>query len=182
MSDKIRVAIVDDEADMRRSIQQWLNLSGCLADAHDGAEALLKAIDADFPGVIVSDIKMPGMDGMALLRRLIALDPGLPVILITGHGDVALAVEAMRLGAYDFIEKPFDPERLADLVKRAATARRLALDNRHLRRELTDGTLLLRKLAGSSQVIERLRETILDISQADANVLISGETGTGKSL
>ncbi|MEM9429612.1 MAG: sigma-54 dependent transcriptional regulator [Pseudomonadota bacterium] len=182
MSDKIRVAIVDDEADMRGSIAQWLNLSGCDAEAFGGAEALLKDLNADYPGVIVSDIRMPGMDGMALLRRLHSVDPGLPVILITGHGDVALAVDAMRLGAYDFIEKPFDPERLADLVKRAATQRRLALDNRNLRRELSDGTLLLRRLAGTSQVIEKLRETILDIAQADAHVLISGETGTGKNL
>ncbi|MEO0913773.1 MAG: response regulator, partial [Pseudomonadota bacterium] len=182
MSDKPLVSIVDDEADMRGSIAQWLNLSGCQAETFASAEDLLKAVKADYPGVIVSDIRMPGMDGMALLRRLQSLDPALPVILITGHGDVALAVEAMRIGAYDFIEKPFDPERLSDLVKRAAAARRLTIDNRNLRREMSDGTMLLRKLAGNSQVIERLRESILDIAQADGHVLISGETGTGKSL
>ncbi len=182
MSDKTLVSIVDDEADMRGSIAQWLNLSGCQAETYGSAEEVLKVVKADYPGVIVSDIRMPGMDGMALLRRLQSLDPALPVILITGHGDVALAVEAMRVGAYDFIEKPFDPERLADLVKRAAATRRLTIDNRNLRREMSDGTMLLRKLAGNSQVIERLRESILDTAQADGHVLISGETGTGKSL
>ena len=182
MSEKTLVAIVDDEADMRGSIAQWLSLSGYDARPFDSADALLKVVKADFPGVIVSDIRMPGTDGMALLKRLHAIDPALPVILITGHGDVALAVEAMRTGAYDFVEKPFDPDRLADLVKRAANARRLTLDNRRLRREMSDGTMLLRKLVGSSSVIEKLRESILDIAQADGHVMITGETGTGKSL
>jgi len=182
MSEKLIVAIVDDEADMRASIAQWLNLTGFEAQAFASAEQALKTIKADFPGVVISDIRMPGMDGMALLRRFQSIDPGLPVILITGHGDVALAVEAMRVGAYDFLEKPFDPERLADLVRRAHNARRLTLDNRHLRREMSDGTLLLRRLVGSSQVIEKLRDSILDVAQADGHVLITGETGTGKSL
>lgn len=182
MSDKQLVAIVDDEADMRNSIAQWLNLSGYQASAYASAEELLCHVKADFPGVVISDIRMPGMDGMALLRRLQSMDAALPVIMVTGHGDVSLAVEAMRGGAFDFIEKPFDPERLVELVKKAGATRRLAIDNRRLRRELTDGTMLLRKLAGNSQVIEKLRETILDLAQADGHVLISGETGTGKSL
>ena len=182
MTAKTKIAIIDDEADMRSSIAQWLSLSGFDPVSFDTAEAALKAIRADFPGVVISDIRMPGIDGMALLRRLQSTDRALPVILITGHGDVALAVEAMRAGAYDFIEKPFDPERLADLARRAAQARRLELDNRNLRREMTDGTMLLRKLVGSSQVMERLRETILDLAQADGHVMIKGETGTGKAL
>jgi len=182
MNTKTPVAIVDDEADMRGSIAQWLNLSGYDPVSFDSGEAALKEIRADFQGVVISDIRMPGMDGMVLLRRLQSIDPGLPVILITGHGDVSLAVEAMRLGAYDFIEKPFDPERLAEMVRRASVTRRLTLDNRNLRREMTDGSLLLRRLVGSSQVIEKLRETILDLAQADGHVMITGESGTGKSL
>lgn len=182
MSSKPVVAIIDDEADMRTSIAQWLTLSGFKAETYESAEKAMKALGPEFPGVVISDIRMPGIDGMALLRRMQSVDPALPIILITGHGDVALAVEAMRVGAYDFVEKPFDPERLADLAKRAYTQRRLTLDNRNLRRELSDGTMLLRKLVGSSQVIEELRATILDIAQSDGNVLICGETGTGKSL
>jgi DNA-binding NtrC family response regulator len=167
---------------MRQSISQWLALSGFETETYASAEEALKAINADFPGVIVTDVKMPGMDGMAFLKRLMAIDSGLPVILITGHGDVPMAVEAMRIGAYDFMEKPFNPDRMTDLAKRASQQRRLTLDNRALRRELSDGTVLMRKLIGSSPVMERLREDILDLGQADGHVLITGETGTGKTL
>ncbi|MEL6532474.1 MAG: sigma 54-interacting transcriptional regulator, partial [Pseudomonadota bacterium] len=89
---------------------------------------------------------------------------------------------AMRIGAYDFLEKPFNPDRMTELAKRASQTRRLTLDNRALRRELSDGTVLMRKLIGSSPVMERLREDILDLGQADGHVLILGETGTGKTL
>ncbi|MFQ5622724.1 MAG: sigma-54-dependent transcriptional regulator [Paracoccaceae bacterium] len=176
------VAVVDDEADMRQSIAQWLNLSGFAPRMFDSAEAALGEVGLDFPGVVVSDIKMPVMDGMALLRRLHTIDSTLPVVLITGHGDVPMAVEAMQIGAFDFIEKPFHPERLLELVKRAVETRRLTLDNRALRRELSDGSVLLRRLVGSSEVISALREDILDLAQADGHVLVTGETGTGKSL
>ncbi len=178
----LTIAIIDDEADMRLSIGQWLQLSGFRTVAFAGAEEALAEIGPDWPGIVITDIRMPGMDGMALLRRLMSLDPQLPVIIITGHGDVPMAVEAMRLGAYDFLEKPFDPERMADLVRRALKARRLTLDNRQLRRELSDGTVLRRRLIGASPAMARLREDILDIAQADTHVLILGETGTGKSL
>ncbi len=177
-----RVAIIDDEADMRQSVSQWLALSGFETEAHATAEAALRSIDASFPGVVISDIRMPGMDGLALLRRLMALDASLPVILITGHGDVPMAVEAMRLGAYDFLEKPFNPERMNELVREAARARVSALENRALRRELSDGSSLMRKLVGQSEIMQRLREDILDLGQADGHVLIDGETGTGKTL
>ena len=98
MSNKPVVAIIDDEADMRSSITQWLTLSGFKAEAFDNCEKALKMLGPDFPGVVISDIRMPGIDGMALLKRMQSVDPALPIILITGHGDVALAVEAMRLG------------------------------------------------------------------------------------
>ncbi|UPH70613.1 sigma-54 dependent transcriptional regulator [Abyssibius alkaniclasticus] len=182
MPNSLTVAIVDDEAHMRDSISQWLELSEIPTQSFASAEAALAEIGSGFPGIIVSDIRMPGMGGMALLKRVQQLDPALPIILITGHGDISMAVEAMRAGAYDFVEKPFDPDRLADLCKRAIEARRLTLDNRALRRELSDGTVLLRKLMGRSAAVERLREDILDFAQADGNVMIWGETGTGKSL
>jgi DNA-binding NtrC family response regulator len=182
MARAMKVAIVDDEADMRQSISQWLALSGFDTETFPSAEDALKAIGPEFPGVVVSDIKMPGMDGMAFLKRLMGMDSGLPVILITGHGDVPMAVEAMRVGAYDFLEKPFNPDRMTELAKRATQARRMTLDNRALRKELSDGTVLMKKLIGGSPVMERLREDILDLGQADSHVLIDGETGTGKTL
>ncbi len=182
MARSMRVAIVDDEADMRQSISQWLALSGFETETYDSAEDALKGIGSEFPGVVVSDIRMPGMDGMAFLKRLMSLDSALPVIMITGHGDVPMAVEAMRVGAFDFLEKPFNPDRMTELTKKATQTRRMALDNRALRRELSDGTILMKKLIGSSPEMERLREDILDLGQADGHVLIDGETGTGKTL
>jgi DNA-binding NtrC family response regulator len=182
MARAMKVAIVDDEADMRQSISQWLALSGFDTETYASAEEALRGIGPEFPGVVVSDIKMPGMDGMALLKRLLSQDSGLPVILITGHGDVPMAVEAMRVGAYDFLEKPFNPDRMTELAKRATQARRMTLDNRALRKELSEGSSLMQKLVGSSPAMERLREDILDIGQADSHVLIDGETGTGKTL
>ncbi|MCA3443524.1 MAG: sigma-54-dependent Fis family transcriptional regulator [Rhodobacter sp.] len=182
MARTMKVAIVDDEADMRQSISQWLALSGFDTETYGSAEDALKGIGPDFPGVVVSDIRMPGMDGMAFLKKLMGQDSGLPVILITGHGDVPMAVEAMRVGAFDFLEKPFNPDRMTDLAKKATQARRQTLDNRALRRELSDGSMLMKKLIGQSAVMERLREDILDLGQADGLVLIDGETGTGKTL
>lgn len=93
-----------------------------------------------------------------------------------------MAVEAMRVGAFDFLEKPFNPDRMSELAKRATGARRLVLDNRVLRRELSDGTQIMKKLIGASPVMERLKEDILDLGQADGHVLVDGETGTGKTL
>ena len=121
-------------------------------------------------------------DGLALLRAAMEADRDLPVILITGHGDVPMAVEAMRVGAFDFLEKPFNPDRMTELAKKASQQRRLTLDNRALRRELSDGSALMKKLIGASQPMTRLKEDILDLGQADGHVLIEGETGTGKTL
>jgi DNA-binding NtrC family response regulator len=182
MSRKLKIAIVDDEPDMRESISQWLVLSGFETETFASAEDALKVIGADWPGVVVSDIRMPGMDGIAFLKRLMGLDSGLPVILITGHGDVPMAVEAMRIGAMDFMEKPFNPDKMTQLAKKATQMRRMTLDNRALRRDLSEGQQVMSKLIGTSPVMERLREDILDLGQADGHVLIDGETGTGKTL
>jgi DNA-binding NtrC family response regulator len=182
MTKAMKIAIVDDEKDMRQSISQWLALSGFDTETFASAEDALKGLSPDYPGIVVSDIKMPGMDGMQFLKKLKGVDSTLPVIMITGHGDVPMAVEAMRIGAYDFLEKPFNPDKMTELAKKATQARRLTLDSRALRRELSDGSLLMKKLIGSSPAMDRLREDILDIGQADGHVLIEGETGTGKTL
>ncbi|MEJ6401916.1 sigma-54-dependent transcriptional regulator [Yoonia sp. 2307UL14-13] len=182
MSKAMKIAIVDDEKDMRQSISQWLALSGFDTETFASAEDALKGLGNDYPGVVVSDIKMPGMDGMQFLKKLKGVDSSLPVIMITGHGDVPMAVEAMRVGAFDFLEKPFNPDRMTELAKKATQARRLTLDNRALRKELSDGSALIKKLIGQSPPMERLKEDILDLGQADGHVLVEGETGTGKTL
>ncbi|WP_089879801.1 sigma-54-dependent transcriptional regulator [Citreimonas salinaria] len=178
----MKIAIVDDEKDMRQSISQWLALSGYDTESYASAEEALGALGPDYPGIVISDIKMPGMDGIQFLKKLMGNDSTLPVIMITGHGDVPMAVEAMRVGAFDFLEKPFNPDRMSELAKKATNARRLTLDTRALRRELGEGGQIMQKLIGNSPVMQRLREDILDLGQADGHVLIEGETGTGKTL
>ncbi|TVP72952.1 MAG: sigma-54-dependent Fis family transcriptional regulator [Rhodobacteraceae bacterium] len=182
MSRQMRVAIVDDEQDMRQSISQWLALSGFSTETYADGQEALAAIGADFPGVVITDIRMPNVDGMTLLKKLVALDSTIPVIMITGHGDVPLAVEAMRLGAFDFLEKPFNPEKMMAMAQKAVKKRSLALEARALRSELSDAGTIMKRLVGASDVMQRLREDILDIGQADGHVLIDGETGTGKTL
>ena len=178
----MKVAIIDDERDMRLSITQWLSLSGYEAESFASAEEALAKIGSNYPGVVVSDIKMPGMDGMQLLKKLMGQDSALPVILITGHGDVPMAVEAMRLGAFNFLEKPFEPEELTQLIKLASQRRNFTLESRELREELSDGSKIIKRLAGSSKIMLKLKDDILDFSQSDAFVLIEGETGSGKTL
>ena len=182
MSKAMKIAIVDDEKDMRQSISQWLSLSGFDTETYATAEEALRGVGNDFPGIVVSDIKMPGMDGMQFLKKIKGLDSALPVIMITGHGDVPMAVDAMRMGAFDFLEKPFNPDKMTELAKKATAARRLTLDSRALRKELSDGSAIIKKLIGQSPAMERLKEDILDLGQADGHVLIEGETGTGKTL
>ena len=176
------VIVVDDEASIRNAVEQWLSLSGFDVQLFSGAQDCLDQLPAHFPGVIVSDVRMPGMDGMALLSRLQQLDPDLPVILLTGHGDVPMAVEAMRVGAYDFLEKPFSPDALLSSLRRALEKRQLVLENRRLHeqadlRELIDGRLL-----GVSRSLQTLRRQVLDLAPLPVNVLIRGETGSGKEL
>jgi len=127
------VIFVDDDPDLRRATAQMLKLAGFDVRVFDGAEAALAAITAEFEGPVVTDIRMPRMTGLQLLERVKAIDPELPVLLVTGHGDVDLAVAAIKDGAYDFISKPFDGERLATAVAHAAEKRRLVCENRRHR-------------------------------------------------
>ena len=176
-----RVIFIDDEADIRAANVQSLEMAGFAPLPFDNAETALAAIDANFDGVVVSDIRMPGMDGLELFRRLAELDPDLPVILISGHSDITTAVAAMHRGAYDFLAKPYPPNQLVVRVKRALEKRTLVLENRRLR-DLTDLALRGGPLLGTSPLIENLRRTIQQIADTDIDLVIEGETGTGKGL
>ncbi|MBI3443788.1 MAG: sigma-54-dependent Fis family transcriptional regulator [Magnetospirillum sp.] len=178
---KGHVLFVDDEEPMRIAVGQWLGLAGFEVTTHARPDAALAKLSRDFPGVLVTDVRMPGKDGFELLRASLADDPDLPVILVTGHGDIPLAVAAMRQGAYDFIEKPFEPERLAEAVGRACEKRRLVLENRRLRALGADDPVA-RRLIGTSRVMDQVRADILALAPMPLNVVILGETGTGKEL
>ncbi|MGM3386777.1 sigma-54 dependent transcriptional regulator [Stutzerimonas stutzeri] len=177
-----QVVLVDDDPHLRKALSQTLDLAGIKAVGLADARGLAAMLPPDWPGVIVSDIRMPGIDGLELQQRLHALDSELPVLLITGHGDIQLAVQAMRAGAYDFLEKPFPSEALLDSVRRALALRKLVLDNRSLRLALADRQQLSGRLLGQSPAMQRLREQIGALAGTQADVLILGETGAGKEV
>lgn len=178
---KGQVLFIDDEEPMRAAVGQWLGLAGFDIQTFARPDAALAKLGKDFPGVLVTDVRMPGKDGLEVLGAVLAADPGLPVILVTGHGDIPLAVEAMRRGAYDFIEKPFAPERLADAVGRACEKRRLVMEIRRLK-AMGAGDEIARRLIGTSRSIEKIRSDVLELASMPLNVLILGETGCGKEL
>ena len=179
---RAQVLLVDDDPHLRQALSQTLDLAGLKVVALADAQGLAGRIEEDWPGVVVSDIRMPGIDGLQLLEQLHARDSELPVLLITGHGDVPLAVQAMRAGAYDFLEKPFASDALLDSVRRALALRRLVLDNRSLRLALSDRQQLATRLVGHSPSMLRLREQIGALAGTRADVLILGETGAGKEV
>jgi two-component system, NtrC family, C4-dicarboxylate transport response regulator DctD len=174
------IAIVDDEADIRAGLRQMLELEQLNPIEFPDAESALARIDATFPGIVISDLRMPGLDGSGLFDRLLRCDPELPVIMMSGHGDIATAVDLVRRGAYDFLSKPFDGHALIASVRRALEKRALVLENRSLREQPSGyarGTIV-----GESPEIEQLRQTATQLAQADIDVMITGESGVGKSL
>jgi len=179
---RVQVILIDDDPHLRQALCQTLDLAGLKVLPLAEANGLAERISRDWAGVVVSDIRMPGMDGLELLTHLHAQDPELPVLLITGHGDVPLAVQAMRTGAYDFLEKPFASDALLDSVRRALALRALVLDNRSLRLALSDRQQLSARLVGQSSAMLRLREQIGALAGTKADVLILGETGSGKEV
>ena len=176
------VIFVEDDAPLRAATAQALMLAGHDVRAFADARAALAAIPADFAGAIVSDIRMPGMDGLAFLAAVLERDPDLSVILVTGHGDVAMAVSALHRGAFDFLTKPFATEHLTASVARAVERRSLVIENRRLRAAAAAVAADDDPLIGDSPAMTRLRASIHQLAQIDVDVLVEGETGTGKEL
>ncbi|MYM97177.1 response regulator, partial [Rugamonas sp. FT81W] len=177
----MQAILIEDEAALRLATSQTLELGGFSVQACASAEEALALLRADYPGVIVTDVRLPGRSGLELLAQAAALDAELPVIVVTGHGDVEMAVSAMRSGAYDFIEKPFAAERLLDAVRRAQERRRLVLENRQLRSDRARHPDMP-DLVGRSAAIEQLKVLIRNIAPVGVDVLINGQTGTGKEV
>lgn len=176
---RFRVLIIDDDRMMRQSLVDLVEAAGWTA------KALARATDAERwiaqfqPDVILSDLRMPDMSGLELLQ---SLDTGPPVILISAHGDIPMAVEAMNHGAYSFVEKPYEPKRLLQILDHAADQHTMRKGNRRLRERLQQLSGLDRVLLGETPEMHRLREIIAAVADSEASVLIHGETGTGKDL
>jgi two-component system NtrC family response regulator len=178
---QIRVLLADDDPNFRKVVLYNLERMGAeVTTAGDGREALALFAAGGFD-IVLTDVKMPGMDGLALLREVRARDDAMPVILITAHGDIEMAVEAMQAGASDFLTKPFERERLAQKIERAARLPRLQRENRVLREQL-GGRFTFDNIVGASPAMRELFEWMGRVAPRDATVLILGESGTGKEL
>lgn len=175
------VYLVDDDSQLRKAMRQTLELEGMTVMPFPKAELALDALEENFDGVIVTDVRMPGMDGLQFFEHVRKIDADLPVILITGHGDVPMAVSALQNGAYDFISKPFPAERMVESVRRALEKRKLVMENRALKRA-AEQSIDDMPLIGQTPAMERLRNTLRHIADTDVDVLVAGETGSGKEV
>ena len=181
-SDALSILLVDDDVMVGKSIAQWLSLTGFVPTvATSASEALARLAQQDID-LVLTDVRMPGQDGLSLLKTIRELRPAIPVILLTGHGDVPMAVEALKAGAFDFQMKPHDPDRLASALRNASALRRLSRRVEHLEAERAGGTNLESILIGHSPAMVTLRERIRAIAPLPVDVLIHGETGTGKEI
>jgi two-component system, NtrC family, nitrogen regulation response regulator NtrX len=174
----LRILVVDDDAGIRDALRMILEYEGYeVATAPDGKSAL-DSLDGSRVDVVLLDVKMPGMDGFEVLDRIVAREGPPPVLMISGHGDIATAVEATRRGAVDFLEKPPQRERILVSIRNALARDSLAAENERLRRRLEDESVLV----GRSAAMQRLREELMRAAPTSATVLIGGESGTGKEL
>ncbi|MCL1073798.1 sigma-54-dependent transcriptional regulator [Shewanella dokdonensis] len=180
--DAYTVLILDDEPHIGTVLTQLFELEGIAAKASTQPQEILKLLDRNWMGVVITDVNMPGMDGISVMQQIKQQDTDIPVILITGFGDIAMAVSAVKQGAYDFLEKPFNNEHLLDIVKRALEKRALTLENRKLKQELESQSLPGPRILGNSPGIRQMRHIIHQVLDTPADILVHGETGTGKEL
>ena len=175
------IVFIDDEAELCAAAEEWLGVSGFSVTSFTAPQRALDQVDPASVDCIVTDVRMQGLSGIDVLNHYRAAAPDLPVVLLTGHGDVALAVDAMRGGAHDFIEKPYDAEHLVAILDRATGHRRLGRELARLRRA-AGGTEIEDRLVGLAPSMVALRQSILQLADIDVDVLVTGETGTGKEV
>lgn len=177
------ILLVDDDPQITGSLGQWLELSDFtvfIASSADDGEAIIEAGRA--VDVVLSDVRMPGRDGLDLLRALRQRDPGLPVVMLSGHADVPMAVEALKAGAFDFLTKPADPERVVAVLRNAAAQNRLRRRVAALEARLSEANALENRLIGHSSGMVALRGEVAALAALPIDVILVGETGTGKEV
>jgi len=178
----VLVYLVDDDREILESLGHYLAKSGCEVHKFDSASGALRAIEDLEPEALITDLRMPDANGIELLKAVKEKFPLVPVTLVSAHGDVPMAVEAMQHGACSFLEKPFRPRRLLTIIQNSSNTNRLSLANQRLRNRLSELAKLDRVLLRESEEIKALRNEIIDLYDTDISVLISGETGTGKEV
>lgn len=177
----LKVYLIDDDKILLQAISQIFELEDIDVVAFDDPTKLLHVLTPDLDGVVITDVRMNSMDGIELYKRISTIDPDIPVTFITGHADVPMVLNTLRSGAFDFFSKPIDSEHLLATTRRALATRRLVLENRALK-QLAQQANQGSELIGESAVIERLRSTIQQLAPTDIDVLLEGETGTGKEV
>ena len=178
---KISILVVDDELSIRESLSGWLQQDGYeVESAADGPEALAKAQETHYD-IMLLDVKMPRMDGITVLKTLRETNADTAVVVMTAHGAIQDAVEAMKLGAHDYLLKPFDLEEMSLIIEKLVQVQTLAMENLILKDRVATISRF-ENLVGQSPPMLQLFETIVDVAQSDASLLLTGETGTGKEL
>jgi DNA-binding NtrC family response regulator len=181
MEKPTQILIVDDQVNTCKSLQAILKKSGYPSDYTLNGEEALEKIQGKHYDIVISDIRMPGMDGMQLLEKLKEVQPSLVVIMITGYATIKSAVEAIQKGAYDYLPKPFTPDEVRVIIERAAEHSRLEAENILLRQHL-QVQHPFENIIGNSPALQRVFEMIRKVADTDSNILLTGETGTGKEL
>ncbi|WP_439604690.1 sigma-54-dependent transcriptional regulator [Shinella sp.] len=176
-----RILLIDDDRDLLKAATDWLTVSGFSVEAFHRPEEAFTALLRAEPDVVVTDVRMPGIDGMTLLNSTVRQKRDVPVVLITAHGDVGLAVQAMKQGAEDFLEKPYDADRLLSVLDKAVEKRRMKREIVRLQ-GLVGGSEKEDAIVGDSPPIRDLRNRVATLADVDIDVLVIGETGTGKEL
>lgn len=182
MTTQCDIWLLDDDSSILDALSQGLRLEGWSCRTFSDPLALLQALPADFAGVVVTDLNMPTLDGLSVVQQLQAKDVDLPVIVLTGYGDISVAVQAMQLGAYSFIEKPVNHSELQKILMQAAEKRLLCLENRRLTAQLQGSRRGRVQLIGDSPAMEQMRSLLDLVLDTPADVLIAGETGSGKEM
>jgi two-component system response regulator AtoC len=178
---KVKILVVDDEIVVRESLSDWLKDAGYqVFTAESGYEAL-EMIEKEKPGIMIADLMMPGMDGIELMKKAREQQPGLEVVIVTAYASIPTAITAMKEGAYDYIEKPFCPERAELLVRKLAEHQELLEENLSLRQRLDDH-YRFENIITKSAKMQRVIEVIKVVAKSNATVLVTGESGTGKEL